>query len=127
MLRLDPDLKHHTVIFPFLSGSFIKITVSAPLYVSQAKLSSDPAPHTAAFHVSAADRGISTNRLVSDLSQLNNVLDIPSNTHSRKLQPAPTFSFPGQNQVPHYIPESGLQILDRDGRQSWSTPFPARC
>lgn len=74
--------------------------------MNQAKVCSDPAPHIAALHVSAADRGISTNRLVSDLSQLNNVLDIPSNTRSGKLQPAQTFSFPGQNQIPHYIPTS---------------------
>lgn len=68
-----------------------------------------PAPHTAALHLPAAGRGISTSRLVSDLSQLNNVLDIPSNTHSGKPQPAQTFSLPGQDQVPHYTPESGLQ------------------
>lgn len=101
------------MIFFLLSGGFIKIAIATSLYMNQAKVCSDPAPHIAALHVSAADRGISTNRLVSDLSQLNNVLDIPSNTRSGKLQPAQTFSFPGQNQIPHYIPESGLQILDR--------------
>lgn len=93
----------------------------------QARVCSDPAPHTAALHLPAAGRGISTNRLVSDLSQLNNVLDIPSKPHSGKLEPAQTFSFPGQDEVPHYTPDSGLQILDRDGQGSWSTPSPARC
>lgn len=81
--------------------------------MNQARVCSDPAPHTAALHLPAAGRGI--NRLVSDLSQLNNVLDIPSNTHSGKLQPAQTFSFPGQDEVPHYTPESGLQMT----RQRW--------
>lgn len=95
--------------------------------MNQDRVCSDPAPHTAALPLPAAGRGNSTKRLVSDLSQLNNVLDIPSNTHSGKLPPAKTFFFPGQDQVPHDIPESGLQILDRDGQGSWSTPFPERC
>jgi len=90
------------------------------LHESRQGLFRPSSPHSSQGHalhlLAAGRRQQSTYRFVSHQSQLNNAWDIPLSTCAGKLQPTQTFSFPGQDLVPHRTHLAGLQAPDGEDK-----------